>query len=510
MFPSSEELLAMAQRSSVGILLHEVSSLRILWANRRACEQFQYSVAELRSLKAHHMSSQDPRHRREDGVAWLHSAALYGTSQRQWKYQAADGTDFLTDATATLVPFDGRRVIMVEFRVLGEAEVEPQSPEWISTSLERLMTHTASGVLVLDTENRVERASPLAAGLFGLNSVEIVGEWLADLGDSDPPLDSPAVMEPMSQEDGNVNTRMRVGDGNRSARWLACFLENITIEGERYRVLTARDITDRVEAENLNAAQKTQLQYLSRYNAMGDMAMILAHDLGQPLAASLNYLSGLKARSSSAQFGPEMVHYGIEKVEKQLQRASEIVASAKRYVRRIESTVSTISLLETVEESLYFVRLRAQEKGVEVVTDLGTEPLNMEGEGVLIGQVIINLCMNAIDEISRPETTVKELHLKLSEYGGLASLAIGDQGRGMDTIPADRLAAGAFSSKEDGAGIGLIISEHIAQRHGGHITFAPNEPKGTIATLSLPLESAVAATTETAGESAGSAATEVC
>ena len=59
----------------------------------------------------------------------------------------------------------------------------------------------------------------------------------------------------------------------------------------------------------------------------------------------------------------------------------------------------------------------------------------------------------------------------------------------MKEHPADRLALGAFSSKEDGSGIGLIISEQIAQRHGGSIQFTPNEPQGTIATLTLPLKS---------------------
>jgi len=261
------------------------------------------------------------------------------------------------------------------------------------------------------------------------------------------------------------------------------------IENTRYRVVTARDISDRVEAERKQAAQQAQLQYLSRYNAMGDMAMILAHELGQPLAASLNYLSGLTSRVNTSDFDPSIMSYGIERVEKQLQRASAIVSSVKRYVRKIESTASSMSLKDTVEDSLYFVRLRAEEFGVEVNTELGSDPLAMDGEEILIGQVVINLCMNAIDEISRPETTIKELHLRLSRHGDFARLSVSDFGRGLTVTPTGhRLAAGAFSSKEDGAGIGLIISEHIVQRHGGTIEFSPNVPKGTVASFSLPLQ----------------------
>ncbi|QGU08638.1 Sensor protein FixL [Corynebacterium occultum] len=489
MNPSTEDLLAMVQSSHAGILIHEIDTLRVLWANQQACNLFQYSVDELRALKAHHMSAQDERYRREDGVAWLHSAALYGSSRREWKYQAADGTDFLTDADATLIPFQGQQAIMVAMRVINEKEDPAKGPDWIATSLERIISHTASGILVLDTANRVTRASPYAAGLFGENSSTIIGKSISDLGTTNPVVSEAEMQAAMESPEGKINFRLKVCTSGNSYRWLASYLEHVRIDRSNYRVLMVRDITDRVEAEQRVAAQQTQLQYLSRYNAMGDMAMILAHDLGQPLAASLNYLSGLKTRISSSQLDPKMVRYGIEMVEKQLNRASDIVSSAKRYVRRIESTTSTFNLPDAVEESLYFVRLRAEDAGVELHVDLGGEELLVEGESVLIGQVIINLCMNAIDEISHPETEVKKLDITLREFGGITSLAIADRGRGMDTVPAERLAAGAFSSKEDGSGIGLIISEHIAQRHGGTIQFSPNEPRGTIATLSLPLKS---------------------
>lgn len=482
-------LASITQQSKRGILVHEISSLRILWANQSACETFQYSLDELRALKAHHMSAQDVPYRRESGVTWLHSAALYGMSRRKWRYQAADGTDFLADAIASPVDLDGEQVLLVEFTVLDKLNHSSDVQQWMSASLERILTHTASGVLVLDTQNRIERASPFAARLFNLNSSEIVGRFLHELGTSVPPFDNPANVELKLEKDGSVNTRIEVQSRAGHKRWLAATLENVIIDNTQYRVMTARDISDRVEAEEEQAAQQAQLQYLSRYNAMGDMAMILAHELGQPLAASLNYLSGLTSRLKSPDFEPTIMNYGIARIEKQLHRAAAIVDSVKRYVRKIESTATSMNLQSTVEESLYFVRLRAEELGIKVVSDLGSTPLVLKGEEVLIGQVIINLCMNSLDEICRPETTIKELHLTLSRHGDFARLQVSDFGRGVTMIPTERrLAAGAFNSKEDGSGIGLIISEHIVQRHGGTVEFSPNIPTGTVASLSLPLQ----------------------
>ncbi len=57
----------------------------------------------------------------------------------------------------------------------------------------------------------------------------------------------------------------------------------------------------------------------------------------------------------------------------------------------------------------------------------------------------------------------------------------------MDDASGNRLASGAFSAKQDSSGIGLIISEHIVERHGGSIRYLPNDPHGTEVRMCLPL-----------------------
>jgi two-component system sensor kinase FixL len=145
--------------------------------------------------------------------------------------------------------------------------------------------------------------------------------------------------------------------------------------------------------------------------------------------------------------------------------------------------MALMDLNETVDESLYFVRLR----GVRVTTRRTRRPVPVQGESVLIGQVIINICVNAIDEIVRPSTEVKELTVQTGQLNGAACVYVRDRGRGIAAAPVNRLASGAFSNKQDGAGIGLIISEHIVERHGGEIQYHPNVPRGTEVRILPPL-----------------------
>ncbi|WP_420099205.1 ATP-binding protein [Corynebacterium sp.] len=491
----AESFRLLADSSSNGWLVHDAKSKSILWANRTACAEFGYSVEELRSLKAHHMSSQDPRYRRAMGTAWLQAAVVYGSNKRLWKYANRDGGEFMTDAVATLVTIPGGTdsgnepvdVILVEFRVIREAEVVPDSSKWVEDSLDRLMLHTSSGMMLLDRDFRVEDVSPFAAKLVGSSVEDLLGRRLDELADIDTPLDDMFVMAEMSKPDGAVTVRMKVSSDTGEVRWLAGILDNVVLDGSCIRVLTVRDISSKVEWEHRNAYQEKNLQYMSRYNAMGDMAMILAHDLGQPIAAATNYLDGVRRRLGQHSAPAESLDYGLTQARSQLERVADIVTSVKKYVRRIENVSTVVDLNDVVEESLYFVRLRAEDKGVEVIADLCGRPPTILGESVLIGQVIINICVNAIDEVSLPTTEEKYMVVSTELTAETASVVVRDRGRGMSREPADMLAAGAFSSKSDGSGIGLVICEHIVQRHGGTITYEPNEPNGTAVRISFPL-----------------------
>ncbi|RLY95100.1 PAS domain S-box protein [Kocuria tytonicola] len=480
----------MTLQTETGILIHEAVSKNILWANPAACRMFGFSLEELRPLKAHHMSSQEREYRREIGIAWLQEAVVHGTSRRHWKYRNRDGEDFLAEVAAALVNFDDGPVVMVQLRNIG-TEVELQEElGWVSESLQRVLTHTSTGIVVLDEDDRIEVISPQAAAFYRQPKNALVGQRLTDLGRCDPALDSARVHDALRNNGDSIQIRQEVVREDGSSAWLLGDLEVVEYDGMFSRVLVMREATARLEWERELAYQSANIQYLSRYNAMGDMAMILAHELGQPLSASANFLVGLKSRASGGAVDGDSLTYGLEQVEKQIHRAAEIVSSVKRYVQRIESTKAPMDVNDTVRESLYFVGLRAAERGVQLRVEFADQELPVEGESVLIGQVVINLCFNAIDEIVLPSTPSKDLTVRTWSEEEWACITVIDEGRGVPEVPGKRLANGAFSNKEDGSGLGLILSEQIIERHSGDLRFLPRHPRGTEAVVRLPLRQA--------------------
>lgn len=468
-------------------LVHDPATKRILWANKAACDALGYTVEELRALKAHHMSSQAVRYRREMGTTWLQGAVVHGHNRTLWKYRRRDGHEFMADASAKLVDLDEGRVLLVEFRELKGKLIDDSSSQWVQDSLNHLLAHTSSGLLIVDDELHIMDASPFAARLLNTTVEKTIGKRIDELGETDISIDTEEIRAELLRVDGSANVRLRVELESAPDRWLACAMDNIFVHGSVARVMSIRDITHKVDMERRAAFQEANLQYLSRYNAMGDMAMILAHDLGQPIAAATNYIDGIRRRLEQYPKTPAHVTYGLQQATRQLNRTADIVSSVKKYVRRIESALTVFDLNETIEESLYFVKLRAAGGNATVAYSPSVTPIFVKGQSVLIGQVIINVCTNALEEanLHAPDTQVVVESL-ISD--GRVRILIHDDGRGYDHEPNLLLAKGAFSSKEDGSGIGLIISEHILERHGGSLSFGRREEGGTTATIELPLE----------------------
>lgn len=476
MFPTGRDFEQMAVHTATGILIHEAVSKNILWANPAACRMFGFTLEELRPLKAHHMSGHEQKYRRATGVAWLEEAVVRGDSNRQWMYRRRDGQEFLTEAVATRIELDDGPAVMVQFRGIDE-EVEVRAELQRATGyLQRIMAYASAGVVLLDDENRIVDTSPFAAQLFGAPKDQILGRRLDEIVTVQPPLDDPLVAASLEERSGPTELRLRPRHEGAPV-WLSGQVENVAHDGIESRVLAVRDITSKVELELEAARRDAELQRLSRQDAMGDMAMTIAHELGQPLAATNNFLRGAVARMDAPGSHDKALRYGIDNAMQQLTRASAIVASVKRYVQRTESPATRIDLNDVARESLYFADLTAADNGVIIDQVLCQDALPIMGEQVLLGQVILNLAINAIEEVAPLSADRRRIVVHTYVEDGHACCTVVDEGRGLNP-DLDGAATSGFLRKSDGAGIGLMLCERILERHGGELDISPNRPLG--------------------------------
>jgi signal transduction histidine kinase len=164
-------------------------------------------------------------------------------------------------------------------------------------------------------------------------------------------------------------------------------------------------------------------------------------------------------------------------------RISEIVGALRSYTYLDRGEKQDVDVNRGLADTL--VMLRSKLRGVDIVTDYGSDLPSVEGSGGELNQVWTNLIANAADALDGSGT----LTVKTECDGPWVLVHIGDDGPGIPPDLVDRIFEPFFTTKPigQGTGIGLDISRHIVQeKHGGAITVT-SEPGSTTFMVRLPV-----------------------
>lgn len=477
------DFVALLSASHICVLIHEAVSKDILWANPAACRMLEFSLEEIRPLKANHMSSQAKAYNRTLGRAWLQRAVDEGSSWIEWHYRSKSGRVIPTEAVATLVQLTRGPVVMVQFRDIEHEQSLERSLQRTEEYFHALARHTSAGAVALTEDGVIEYASQNALLQFRLEADDVIGHRIGELCLVTNTYGERGWEAAMASARPVSSVRMRIEHPALGDIWLGGSLDRLPGDDEDILLLTMHDITDRV-VRDIAASRAVEYEnYLSRYNAMGDMAMAIAHELGQPLAAASNFLAGVRMRAGS---GSE-VDQPLEAAQRQIDRASAIVGALREFVGHLEQVQALVDLNDVVRDSLHFIRIRAQESGVDLIEDLTQETIPVHCERVLTGQVVMNLCFNAIDEMRRWPTERRWVRVSTSRESGHGWVGVEDQGEGLADLGDERIFRQPFTSKEHGSGIGLALSYRIVTRQHGQMFARSREPQGSVFSFSLPL-----------------------
>ncbi|TDD44223.1 PAS domain-containing sensor histidine kinase [Saccharopolyspora elongata] len=486
---AANDFVAMLNASRMCVLIHDAATKNILWANPAACEMLGWSVTELRPLKANDMSSSAQQYDRVLGRAWLQEAVDKGASRIEWHYRAKSGRVIPSEAVAVRVELAQGPAVMVQFRDI-EREQEIERELRLTTSyIDALAHHTSTIALMLDATGALRFATDTAVALIGARPTEPLGP-LTQYGRLWSDGRASTWDEVAARAEPVTAIRLEIPRDVGEPVWLEGSLERLQDTDDEALLMILHDVSDRVQEEARRERELHRENYLARYNAMGDMAMAIAHELGQPLAAAGNYLAGARARSQTLVNSGELpseaaarLAFGIHSAEKQIERASTIVNAVRAFVGHLEHVNQVVDLNDVVEQCLHFVRLRAAPLGVQVVVRRHPEPVAVRCERVLTGQVVLNLCFNAIDEMAACDPDRRRITITTRIDDDAGVLTVDDQGRGLPHDPFEE----SFTSKEHGSGVGLALSYRIITRQHGTIWAQRRDEGGSRFGFTLPL-----------------------
>ena len=236
---------------------------------------------------------------------------------------------------------------------------------------------------------------------------------------------------------------------------------------------------------------QAELLRVARLGTMGGMTSALAHELNQPLAAVTNYLRGSR-RMLDQSSHPDAAKIGsaLDKAAQQALRAGAVIQRLRDFVGRGETERTPESLRAIVDDALALASVVTRDRPVEVTRDLDPMVDLVMVDKVQLQQVFLNLIRNAFEAMR--EQSERKLFVGSGPVeADMVEVVIADCGPGLDASIAERIFQPFSTTKAEGMGVGLSISQTIVQAHGGSIRTEPNPGGGTIFRFTLPLAEAM-------------------
>lgn len=365
-------------------------------------------------------------------------------------------------------------------------------------NLATLFTSIRDMIFVLDAGCMILRVNPAVSEILGYSEQEVLGRSIWDMQFiPDVALARAHTDEIISGGRSTCELRLTVKDGCELSVEIA-IVAGYWDQRPAYFAL-ARDITERVEAEQVRMSLERQIQVARRLESLGILAGGVAHDFR-------NLLTVIMGNAELAVEMMEPQHPAQQRLDLVLQtaqHASDLCRQMLTYSGRGPVSMEIFHPQALFEEVIPLLKNMVSPK-TTLALDIADALPPIEGDVSQLRQIILNLLVNAADAIGDQPgevkvslaqvTCTKEDWLQatlrpecdLDEY---VLLSVSDSGCGMDEDTQKRLFDPFFTTKIAGRGLGMAAVMGIVRAHRGGIIVDSEPGKGSCFRIFLPISS---------------------
>jgi signal transduction histidine kinase len=176
----------------------------------------------------------------------------------------------------------------------------------------------------------------------------------------------------------------------------------------------------------------------------------------------------------------------VDSIIKSVTRTGTITKRLLSFARNLQARIEPVNLKETIQEVLGFMDKEAQFRQINIILKVDEGIPVFEGDRGKLQQVFLNLINNAFAAVN--DGGMIEINAKMEE-NSLISITVEDDGCGIAREDLKKIFEPFFSTKtgQGGTGLGLSITYNLIQEIGGKIQVSSELNKGTIFTISMPL-----------------------
>lgn len=319
-------------------------------------------------------------------------------------------------------------------------------------TLQEVLDALPVGVLLADVEGVVTFINRAALACMRVRPTDIEG---LNIKGFLPP--ASGKKETILQTDGTVEVPVRIDMSPLSSGgW----------------IMTITDITEIHQLQN-------ELLKMDRLASVGELTSGIAHEIRNPLA-------GIKTTAQA--LNEELPAYDhrrayVSKIIKEINRLNKLLLNFFDFAKPKALSIKTCILQKVIADVIFMIKDTAKEQHVQILEFYPTAAVEIMADPDMIQQVLMNICLNAIQAMEDGG----KLEIQLVDLGREIKIAVSDTGRGIPDNIRSRIFDPFFTTKPKGIGLGLSISYRIIKMHAGTI-LVDSSSKGSTFTLVLPRE----------------------
>lgn len=252
------------------------------------------------------------------------------------------------------------------------------------------------------------------------------------------------------------------------------------------RVVVMDDVTD-------DERVREELRRSRTLSAVGQITAQVAHEIYNPLGAVKLNLELLEMQTG----GDEDIKHTIGRLKRGVEHLSTIALDLRFLTRPREPERKPTDLNELLDEVVELASDRVERSRLRIVRNYSAELPKGEFDPQLLRKVFLNLLINAVEASPQQGDVELSTHLlpkdvvdtipDFSSTSGAIAVSVIDHGVGMSVETKRRIFEAFFTTKHNGTGLGMMITQEIVKKHGGKIEIESEEGEGTKVSVYLPL-----------------------
>ncbi|MBY6037902.1 PAS domain S-box protein [Fictibacillus nanhaiensis] len=236
-------------------------------------------------------------------------------------------------------------------------------------------------------------------------------------------------------------------------------------------VTVLKDITDQKLTEQ-------KLLKAETLNVVGELAAGVAHEIRNPLTSLKGFVQLIQNQTNDYNQYLSIILSEVDRIEHIIK---EFLVLSKSNTQNFDLA----SAEEIIKDTVDLLNTQAIIKNIEIRTEFEEQLPLIYCDPMQLKQVFINFIKNAIEASSIGMYV--EVKMRMSADHEYVQIQIRDFGCGMDEAILKKIGKPFFTTKNEGTGLGLMVSNNIIKHHNGKIDVKSEKGKGTNFLISLPV-----------------------